>query len=36
MVISDIPGTSAKLPDRSKSPKDIISVRDILGATNVG
>jgi hypothetical protein len=36
MQISDIQGTSATLKDRSKTPKDIISVRDILGAGNLG
>jgi hypothetical protein len=36
MQISDIEGTSATLQNRSKTPKDIISVRDILGAGNLG
>jgi len=36
MQITDIQGTSPKLFDGSKTPKDIISVRDIIGASNIG
>ena len=36
MQISDIKGTSPSIIDIKKTPKDIINVKDIIGADNKG